>query len=74
MQYREGLKKRLHLILITGVMFALPSVCLAQADIGCSDTDPTDPCPLDNWVIVLAVIVVAFAAVHLSHKQKSKLA
>ncbi len=30
-------------------------------------------CPLDTWVIVIAVIAVIFAAVHLRRKQKSLL-
>ncbi len=41
----------------------------------CGDTSggPDEPCPLDTWVIVLAVIALAFAAYHLQKKQKSAL-
>jgi hypothetical protein len=40
-----------------------PTPCLA-ADI---DTQ----CPLDTWVVILAVIAVVFAATYLHRKQKS---
>jgi uncharacterized membrane protein len=38
---------------------------------GCSGTDIDNPCPLDTWVIILAIIAVVFAAIYLNHKQKS---
>jgi hypothetical protein len=37
----------------------------------CQGTDPDATCPLDTWVIVLAVVAVIFAVVHLNRKQKA---
>jgi len=36
---------------------------------GLNDDDNTN-CPLDTWVVALAVVAVIFAAVHLHKKQK----
>jgi uncharacterized membrane protein len=43
----------------------------AQDPQACSGTDIDNPCPLDTWVIILAIIAVVFAAIYLNHKQKS---
>jgi hypothetical protein len=42
----------------------------AQPGEPCGGVDPDATCPLDTWVVVLAVIATAFAAVHLFNKQK----
>ncbi|MDR3693260.1 hypothetical protein [Mucilaginibacter sp.] len=39
----------------------------------CGGTDPDATCPLDTWVIILAMVAVVFAAWHLYRKQKSPL-
>ena len=49
------------------------SVLFAQPGEPCGETDPDATCPLDTWVIVLAIIAVIFAAYHLHRKQKSPL-
>lgn len=36
---------------------------------GLNDDDNTD-CPLDTWVVVLAIIAVIFTAIHLHKKKK----
>jgi len=40
----------------------------------CGGTDPDEVCPLDTWVMVLAVIAFVYTAVHLYRKQKAALA
>jgi len=49
------------------------AVLYAQPGVPCGGTDPDATCPLDTWVIVLAIIAVIFAAYHLHRKQKSPL-
>ena len=48
-------------------------VLYAQPGEPCGGTDPDATCPLDTWVIVLAVAATALAAFHLYRKQKSPL-
>jgi hypothetical protein len=50
-------------------------IAFAQGGPGepCGGTDPDATCPLDSWVMVLAVIAVVFASVHLYRKQKANL-
>lgn len=43
----------------------------AQPGEPCGGTDPDATCPLDTWVIVLAVIAVAFAVFRLTKKQST---
>ncbi|HEY8784084.1 MAG TPA: hypothetical protein VIM16_20820 [Mucilaginibacter sp.] len=38
----------------------------------CDGRDPDEICPLDTWVIILAVIAITFAVIHLLHRQKSR--
>jgi hypothetical protein len=65
-------KKGLFFILACS-MFLLPAISLAQGP-DCGDADPVGgTCPLDTWVIVLAVAATALAAFHLYRKQKSPL-
>ena len=47
--------------------------CFADPGDGLCDGNDGGPdgCPLDTWVIVLAVIAVTFAAIRLHRKQKS---
>ncbi|MBB3054939.1 hypothetical protein [Mucilaginibacter gotjawali] len=49
------------------------SILFAQPGEPCGGTDPDATCPLDTWIIVLAVIAVISAAYHLHRKQKSPL-
>jgi len=49
------------------------SVLFAQVGEPCGGTDPDATCPLDTWVIMLAMVAVVFAAWHLHRKQKSPL-
>ena len=44
-----------------------------QGDCGTSAQGPDEPCPLDTWVIILAVIALVFTAVHLYKKQNNAL-
>jgi hypothetical protein len=48
-------------------------VLYAQAGFPCGDVDPDALCPLDTWVIVLAIATVIFAAFHLNRKQNPPL-
>jgi hypothetical protein len=47
------------------------AVLYAQPGEPCGGTDPDETCPLDTWVIVLAVVATAYAAIHLYRKQRS---
>jgi hypothetical protein len=38
----------------------------------CEGNDPDSTCPLDNWVIILAVVAVVFATWHLYRKRKAQ--
>jgi len=38
----------------------------------CGGTDPDAVCPLDTWVIVLAVFAFGFAAIRLYRKQSAQ--
>ena len=44
-----------------------------QGDCGDTTVGPDEPCPLDTWVIVLAIIALIFAAIHLYKKQNTAL-
>lgn len=60
--------KKIFLTLLVLVITTLG--CFAQI-FACDDADDDAFCPLDTWVIVLAVAAFAFAAIHLYRKQKS---
>jgi len=45
--------------------------CFAQDITPCDSSDGDAFCPLDTWVVILAVAAFAFAAAHLYRKQKS---
>lgn len=47
-------------------------VGFAQAGGPCGLTDDDGNCPLDTWVVVLAIIGVVFGAVHLYRKGEHK--
>jgi hypothetical protein len=53
------------LMLNTVVLFAQPGE-------PCQGLDVDNPCPLDTWVVVLAVVAVLFAAIHLYRKQSAQ--
>ena len=65
--------KAIGVITLFGVLLLSPVISFAQGPLPCGDSDPTIPnaCPLDTWVVFLAVIAVSFAALHLHRKQKS---
>ena len=66
--------KIVSLIILSGSMLLLPSISFAQGgDLPCGGDDPTsnNPCPLDSWVWVLALIVVAFGTIYLQRQQKT---
>jgi hypothetical protein len=43
----------------------------AQPSCPCSCIDPDATCPLDTWVIILAVIAFVFVTIHLYRKQST---
>jgi len=60
-------------IFFSGCLLLLPVISFAQNGEDCGDADPVDSnCPLDTWVLVLAVIALVFAVVHLYRKQKKQ--
>ena len=66
-------KKIVSLIILAGSIMLLPANSFAQGgDLPCGGDDPTsnNPCPLDTWVWVLAVIAVILGAIYLQRKQK----
>ncbi|MFS2187899.1 hypothetical protein ACCC92_14575 [Mucilaginibacter sp. Mucisp84] len=57
---------------LTALVFAATTLsCFAQLDNPCDNADGDANCPLDTWVIVLAVAALTFAVTHLYRKQKS---
>jgi len=45
--------------------------CFAQLDDPCDPVDNDSYCPLDTWVIALAIVAFVFAIVHLHRKRKA---
>jgi hypothetical protein len=68
-------KQGLLIAIITLAASFFPASLFAQDDnLPCDAGNPfSGPCPLDTWVVVLAVIAVTFAAIHLKRKQKKAL-
>ena len=69
----NSIYKIVSIIILSGSMLLLPSMSFAQGgDLPCGGDDPTsnNPCPLDTWVWVLAVIAVILGAIYLQRKQK----
>jgi len=69
----NSIYKIVSLIILSGSILLLPTISFAQGgDLPCGGDDPTtsNPCPLDTWVWVLAVLAVIMGAVYLQHKQK----
>jgi hypothetical protein len=59
----------------TLLLLMLNSVALfAQPGEPCEGTDPDATCPLDTWVIILAIIAVVFATIHLYRKRSRQAA
>jgi hypothetical protein len=54
-------------------LLMLNAVFLFAQGSPCGGTDPDEVCPLDTWVVVLAVAAFVFAAIHLYRKQKAAL-
>jgi hypothetical protein len=66
--------KIVSLIILSGSILLLPSLSFAQGgDLPCGGDDPTsnNPCPLDTWVWILALIAMAFGTIYLHRQQKS---
>lgn len=56
--------------LIAGLLI-LPGLAAAQVG-DCGDIDPIGTtCPLDTWVMVLAVVAVVFAVLQMQRKQSA---
>ena len=53
------------LVLSTGALYAQPGE-------PCAGVDPDANCPLDTWVIILAVAALAFATIHLYRKRSAQ--
>jgi len=69
----NSIYKLVALIILSGSMLLLPIVSFAQGgDLPCGGDDPTNsnPCPLDSWVWVLALIAVVFGTIYLHRRQK----
>jgi hypothetical protein len=65
---------RIRIFLGTMLLLMLnAAVLFAQTGIGepCEGNDPDSTCPLDTWVIVLAVVAVVFAVIRLRRKQQA---
>ncbi|TSJ39177.1 hypothetical protein FO440_15545 [Mucilaginibacter corticis] len=65
---------------LTALFLLISLATLAQpggpgtGDCGTDTTGgPDDPCPLDTWVVLLAIICVSFAVYQLHQKQKKAL-
>jgi len=67
----SSLYKKGWLIMLFGLIF-MPAISFAQADEGCDGTDPTNPCPLDSYVWLLAILALIFGAVYLHRQQKEQ--
>ena len=66
-------KKIVSVIILVGSVILLPSISFAQGgDLPCGGDDPTtsNPCPLDTWVWLLAIVAVMLGAIYLQRKQK----
>jgi len=57
--------------LLAGLLL-LPGLAAAQVVGDCGDIDPIGTtCPLDTWVLVLAVAAVVFAVLQMQRKQRA---
>jgi hypothetical protein len=66
-------------IFLSGIFILMPLLSFADdgdgGDFPCGDPrrDPIlDPCPLDTWVWILAIIGLVFGAMYLYRQQKAK--
>jgi len=59
------------ILLMLNVMVGFAQTGTTGPGAPCGGTDIDADCPLDTWVIFLAVIAVVFAAIHLHKKQKA---
>lgn len=58
------------LLLIFNVLFLKAQGGADQPCLNGNDIDNTD-CPLDTWVVILALVTVVFTAIYLQRKQKT---
>jgi hypothetical protein len=68
-----SIHKIVSLIILSGSILLLPVISFAQGgDLPCGGDDPTssNPCPLDNWVWILAALAMFFGAMYLHRRQK----
>ena len=58
---------------LVALLLLMPTMTFAQGDPPADGCDPYDGCnvPLDTWVILLAVIAVAYGAYRLHSKQRA---
>ena len=61
---------RIKIFLGTLLLLVLNTVALyAQPGEPCAGTDPDATCPLDTWVIILALAAFVFATIHLYRRR-----
>jgi len=61
---------RVKIFLGTLLLLLINTVALyAQPGEPCAGTDPDATCPLDSWVIILALVAVVFAIIHLNRRR-----
>ena len=60
------------ILLLLLLLTSLPFMALAQGDPPADGCDPYDGCnvPLDNWVLLLAIVAIAYGAYSLHNKQQ----
>ncbi|MDN3580274.1 hypothetical protein [Mucilaginibacter flavus] len=70
--FKLGWRLLFTLLIFISTVF-LPIISKAQTSIDCGDgQDPfNNACPLDTWVIVLAITAGALTTIHLYRKQKA---
>jgi len=64
---------RIKLVLLTAFLILINLSSFAQLENPCGGTgDPDDPttCPLDSWVLILAITALIFTAFHLYRRQQ----
>ena len=61
---------RVKIFLGTLLLLLINTVALyAQPGEPCAGTDPDATCPLDSWVIILALVAVVCAIIHLNRRR-----
>lgn len=73
MSGRKTYLKSLYRPLFALLLILLPTLTFAQGDPPADGCDPYDGCnvPLDTWVMLLALVAVAYGAYRLHSKQRA---